>query len=156
MSGTILTGLLDRKNGAPCPVCGVIHMITNPCGRPEMTARIQKLLEATAMIPAILQANKEATTLAEGFRHIVKKADEAHGLLIDVLNGHGDIGKQILQEYLERLDTWAKEETKEPTSQDTSDQPALFDQEHLTPNAIKISDSTKLQHGLILDGDFSR
>ena len=107
---TSMQDLLDRKNGSPCPLCSVIHRPQVQCAREHLAAKITKLLEANAMIPGLLQHNKEATESAVGFQTIIKKFDGALMLLMDILAGHGEVGEQIKNEYMEKLDLWIKNE----------------------------------------------
>ncbi len=126
---TSMQDLLDRKNGSPCPLCSVIHRPQVQCTREHLASKITKLLEANAMIPGLLQHNKEATQIASGLQHIVKKADEAHNILMEVLSNHGEIGETIQREYMERLDKWA---ANVPSNPDTTVQGELFSQEPST------------------------
>lgn len=141
MSGTILTGLLDRKNGSPCAVCGEMHHIQDPCRRQAMASKITKLMEANSMIPGLLQHNKEATILAQQYREILKRVDESHGVLLEVFDSHGEIGKKMKEEYLEKLDKWVAADN-EPTSQNTLDQQELFSPEVLTSIGTGTKNST--------------
>lgn len=151
MSGTILTNLLDRKNGGACSVCGYTHNIQTQCSREAMAFRISKLLEANQIIPSLLQANKEATVLAGGYKMLLKKADEAHAILMNILETHGDTGAKIREEYLGALNSWA-ETKEESTSQGTSDnqpeQLSLFSQENSISPETVTNHFTKQPSGL--------
>ncbi len=116
---SIITDLAERK-GKACPVCLEMHVPQNRCRYEQLAGRITKLSQANQLIPSILQANKEAVTMAEHYRHLLKTADQAQTILQEVLAKHGDIGKQIQDEYMEAVDKWASQlssqDTKEPTS----------------------------------------
>jgi hypothetical protein len=152
MSNTVLVDLLNKKEGKPCNICSEIHLPKFQCRHQALVSKIVKLMEANSMIPSILHANKEATTLASGFQHLLKKADEAHSILMSVLDSHGEEGFKIKEEYLERLNKWAEKDRtdqkdQEPTNPDTSEQLSLFNHEHLTPEESKTKSSTGLSSG---------
>ena len=148
MTVTNLKDALARKGGV-CQICNHAHSLQQPCSREAMAHKITKLMEANSMIPGLLQHNKQATEIAEHFRGMLKRADEAHTMLMDILAGHGEIGIKIRDEYMERLNKWAEAEL---TSQDTSDnQLSLFSQEQSTSNGTEIKNSTRQPSGLILD-----
>lgn len=150
MSISSLQDALDRKNG-PCPVCNQMHNLQTQCSREALASKITKLMEANSLIPGLLQQNKQVTEIAKNFQSLLVKADEAHTILMDLLTGWGDIGEEIKKTYLEKLNSWAP---KEIINQDICDlQPSLFDQEHLTTQGKKISDSTGRVIGRIFDQD---
>ena len=145
---------LDRKKGFPCLACHFVHPPKTPCSREEMAFRIKKLVEANEKIPELLKMNTEATELAMNFRLMLKKADEAHTILMELLKEHGEVGEEISIEYMKRVNAWAQ--GKERTSQDTSDlQPSLFSPELSTPNETPTNVSTKQGIGLVSERDSS-
>jgi len=140
MSIKSMQDFLDRKNGDACQTCGAVHDIQKPCAREVMAFRIAALTQANLGIPDLLRQKKEAVDIASTFQSILLKADEAHDILMQLLDEYGDIGAEIKREYLARLDRWAPQK---PTKQDTSEQLSLFDQERLTSKETKTKDSTK-------------
>jgi len=101
----------------PCPICGQHHPPQNRCQFEHLSKRVTLLLEANQIIPSLMQANKEAVTTAKQFQILLKKADEAHTVLMEVLAERGEIGEEIKNEYLWRLDNWAKETLNQNTEQ---------------------------------------
>jgi hypothetical protein len=116
----VLVDLADRK-GKPCITCGEMHIIQNRCRHEVLVRRIAGLQEANGCIPSLLQANKEATDVAKCFQGLIKKADEAHTILMGILTKHGEPGEAIKTEYLEELDKWHKETLSQDTEQPTQD-----------------------------------
>lgn len=135
--------ILERKQGGPCAICNEAHPIQNRCRYEALAAKITKLTEANSFIPQILQANKEATSLAIHYQGLLKKADEAHAILMEILEKHGETGEQIKLEYLERLDKWASKSI----NQDTQEQLNLFSPGDLTPNEKSDKPSIILESG---------
>lgn len=144
--GNLITDLQSRK-GKPCHICNEMHIPQNRCRFDALATKITKLMEANSLIPQILQHNKEATDLARHFQGLLKRADEAHTLLMGILEDptypDGLIIKAI---YLEELDKWAASKL---TSQDTSapEQMPLFTQENLTPPETQTENSTSPTSG---------
>lgn len=114
----------------PCGLCAELHVPAVKCNFRALATRVTKLLEANALIPQILTAQKEATVTAQYFQQILKKADQSHTILLEVLAEYEYTGEEIKNKYLERLDEWAKGNL----SLDTSEQQDLFSQESSTPN----------------------
>lgn len=140
---TILTGLLDRKNGKVCEACNAVHAkMTDPCTREALANKIFRLVTANQAIPGLLETNRELSDICKNFQALLKKADEAHMILMDILSKHGNVGKMIEGEYIERLNAWAPTGNVH-TSQDTLENPNPSSQENSTSSAKEISDSTK-------------
>lgn len=89
-------------------MCNEAHPVQNRCRSEALLHKVVKLMEANALIPQILQHNKEATETAMYFQDLLKKADQAHTVLMEILARNGEIGEKIKNEYLEELDKWAK------------------------------------------------
>jgi len=104
-----------------CPVCAEKHIPQNRCRYEALVSVNTRLREANSMIPAILNANKQAVQTAEQFRFMLKKADEANAILQTILAKHGDIGKTIQTEYFEELETWASKHTSQDTAASSLD-----------------------------------
>lgn len=138
----LITDLASRK-GKPCHICGEKHIPQNRCRFEAMASKIARLTEANGLIPQILNHNKEATDLATHFRSLLKKADEAHAILMGVLEQHGEIGAKIRNEYLGELDKWASEST----NQDTTEQLELSSQENLTQQEMQTENSMSQKSG---------
>lgn len=102
-----------------CQICGKIHIPANKCANQDLVHRIHKLLEANAIIPSILAANKEAVDLAAYFQDLNAKADYGFTLIQEVCAAHGETGEKIKLEFMERLDKWVAEFTNRDTSQQT-------------------------------------
>ena len=106
MEVTNIKELFDKKNKVKCAICNESHM-SEKCARGDLVFRIQNLVRANAMIPQLMGSNKEAVEMAQGLQGILKKADEAHTILMQILSTHGDVGDQIKNEYMGKLETWA-------------------------------------------------
>lgn len=91
----------------PCTICSELHIPQNRCRHEALVKKISLLSEANSHIPAILQANKEAVDTATQFQNIIKQADMAHTLLLEILAEHGDVGEDIKTQYLTKLDKLA-------------------------------------------------
>lgn len=117
---------LERKKGLACIMCEEHHPSLTKCNRSALLTKISKLMMANSGIPDLLSQKKEAVEIAQGFQGMLKKADEAHTILMQILSGYGDTGKEISKRYLEGLNIWVQD--KEPTKQDTCGQLNLFDQ----------------------------
>lgn len=145
----IITDIQSRK-GKPCHLCGHLHDIKSKCNGQHLAHMIVRLKEANGMIPSILKANKEAVETAQAFQEIIKDADQAHTILMEVLSmpEYPD-GELIRQRYLEELDKWQKQKVaQKSTSPATSDpQLGLFDQENSTPAGTQTKGSTDLESG---------
>lgn len=153
MSVTSMKELLERKKGAACLLCNLHHPVQTPCNREALNNKISNLVAANAHIPALLQTNKEVTELAETFREMLKKADEAHTILMEICSQYGETGEAIKEEYLGRLGKWATGIAH--IDQSTQDQQELFNQEPSTLPAIEIKDSTRPLSGRISGHDSS-
>lgn len=140
----LITDLMDRK-GKPCGICNEMHIPQNRCRFDALARKIQKLMEANALIPQILQHNKEATELAKHFQGLLKQADGAHTILMGILEDpkYAD-GQAIKERYLEELNKWAASKL---TSQDTEEQLPLFSQENSTPSEKSDKPSTTMESG---------
>lgn len=134
----ILVDLQDRK-GKPCHLCNEMHIPQNRCRFEALASKIVRLTEANSLIPGLLASNKEATDLAENFRELLKRADQAHSILMEVLAENGDLGLQIGNTYLERLNEWANQST----SQGTSEKIHPSSPESSTPNESEAKPSTE-------------
>lgn len=133
---------LARKNGAPCEACGVVHDIEKPCSREALAFRIMALMQANSGIPDLLNQKKEAVQIAKTFQGLLKRADEAHTILMQILSTHGEVGEKIRVQYLMELDSWAQ--AKEITDPATRDQMELpLSQEPSTLNETETNDCTK-------------
>ena len=145
MSVTSFKDALDKKNGKQCPICNDKYH-QGKCKRGDLVFRIDNLLKANSLIPQLMSANKEAYEHAGGFQRMLKKVDESHILLMDILDGKGPLGAIIKKEYLTELDKWAVGNV--PINQDTSEeQLPLFSPESLMLEEKKISDSTRQPSG---------
>ncbi len=91
----------------------------------------------------MLTACEEVTTLAHGYRELLKKADEAHAILMQILAKHGATGEEIKKKYLEELSLWASQHTAPVTC---DKQLNLFGPTSI-PSVGEISNSTKLRNG---------
>lgn len=131
-------GVIDFGNiQRPCSMCGSMHNPRAKCSFQDLAARITVLLDANRTIPSLLEANKQAVDLANQFHSIVKQAGAAHDIILKLLGEHGEIGIQIRDEFIRRLDEWVKE----ISSQDTKDQ-LKMDIENSTSNETKDKSST--------------
>lgn len=141
---SIITNILDRKQGGPCQICNESHDIKTRCRFEAMARKIVRLTEANSYIPSILAANKEATTLAQHFQSLLKKADQAHTILMEILSlpEYPD-GELIKARYLGELDKWAKESI----SQDTQEQLELLAPENSTPPETPTTNCTSQGNG---------
>lgn len=123
---------LDRgaMGNRPCHLCMEVHVPQNKCKFDVLAKRVNQLLLANQVIPQLMANVKEAATTAAYFQNLLKQADKAHEILMNILSRHGDIGKTIEQQYLEGLNLWAaatmNQEAEKPqeelsTSSETSD-----------------------------------
>lgn len=146
---SIITDLLDRKKGGSCKLCGHIHDVKQKCNFQHLASIILKLREANSFIPQILQANKEAVDTAKQFQEIIRDADHAHTILMEILSlpEYPD-GELIKQRYLEELDRWAKRRAKEKsTDQGTQEQLELSIPEDSTQSETPTTSSTSPESG---------
>ena len=113
------------------------HAPQNKCRHEVVIKRLLKLIEINQTIPALLNANKEAVTMATNFQGLLKKADEAHGILMTILAKHGEVGETIKNEYLGEIDKWSqsfinqdieepKQGTEQSTLNETGDKPSII------------------------------
>jgi hypothetical protein len=135
---------MNRRKGGRCDTCLCFHPVATPCNREALSERIKKLLEVTSGIPELMKMNQEATQLAQNYRNLLVKADEAHGILVGILAGYGEIGNEIRIKYLEKLDKWAR---KEPSNPDTSEQLELFAPKQSILSETDSNNSTKTKSG---------
>ena len=137
--------VLNLKRGAignnPCHLCNELHVPQNQCRNDALARRVQVLLDANRAIPSILEANKEATMLAGQFQMMLKQAGESHDIISQVCAEHGEIGQQIYQTYMERLDAWAKNFTDQITPLEEKDT------ESLTSSETSDKNSTQQENG---------
>jgi hypothetical protein len=138
----LITELASRK-GKPCNICDEMHSSQNRCRYERLATKIVKLLEANSFIPQLIQHNKESTEIATHFQSLLKKADQAHTILMEVLSRHGDMGEKIKIEYLEKLNTWADQHS----SQDTLDQRGPSSPENSTPSETNDKPSINQESG---------
>lgn len=140
----IITNLLDRKKGGPCQICSEIHIPQNRCRFEALATKITKLMEANGMIPQILAANKEATTLAQYYQQLLKQADYAMTVVQEVLAENGQEG--LFNKILARIDEWQKSKTSnQPT--EGPEQIPLFTPESSTQSETPITNFTKKKSG---------
>lgn len=113
----------DRGNGTQtCHICAEIHSMQSKCSHNALTRRIGKLLQANSVIPSIMQANKQAVETARAFQGLLKVSDKAQEMLQEVLAEYGDIGKEISDKYLGKVNTWLKETSVQDIEQQPSSQ----------------------------------
>lgn len=97
-------------------------MPQNRCKYETLVSKISYLSDANKMIPAILAANKEAVITSSQFQILLRQADKAQEILLEVLASKGELGEEIKNEYLGRVNEWVKEhfsQGTEPQKQDT-------------------------------------
>lgn len=117
----------------PCGLCGNLHSIQKICGHQDLVKRVIKLSEANSMIPHLMAMNKEAVITAQHYQHLLKKADEAHVLLMGILDKYVD-GEKIATEYLEALDSWAKKHLDPATQEGAGEQLELLTEQEMPTN----------------------
>lgn len=136
--------ILDiRGQQKHCQLCTELHVPSTKCRFQALASRITKLLEANSMIPSILQAHKESVTIAQHFQILLKKADQAHAILEEVLKEYEYTGEEIKTKYLGRLDEWAKGNL----NLDTSEQLPLFSPASSIPSENEDRPSTMTASG---------
>lgn len=145
MSVTNIKQALDKKQQARmgCRICNERH--DGKCKRGDLIFRIENLLKANSLIPQLMGSNKEAVDHAVHLQSIVKKFDEAHTMLMEVFSNHGEVGEKIKNEYMGRLEEWAKKHLNRDTSEE--EQLELFGQENSTSEEKQIRDFTKQPSG---------
>lgn len=144
---------MDKKKKADgCKICCEVHPKSGKCNRKHLIFRIENLIRANALVPGLAGSNKTAVSVAmelekqvRGLQGMAKLFDESHTMLMEILKNHGEIGEQIKNQYLEKIDTWAKARISPDTS---GEQGELFNQENSTQPETEISDSTKQPSGL--------
>lgn len=111
-----MTSVFPINSGAKiCEICGEAHAIQNRCSYDALTRRVAKLLQANKYVPALMEANKEATVLAETFRKLAN--DSAKAILIcekAVMSFPN--GTEIWAHFQKKLEeAWPKESTNQDT-----------------------------------------
>ena len=105
-----MTNLIKLERGGignrACGVCNEMHVPQNRCSYEALVRKITKLSEANSLIPSILAANKEAVNTATQFQAMLKQADKANDILLEVLADHGEVGEKIKNEYLGQVIQW--------------------------------------------------
>ena len=93
----------------------------NRCSYEALVRKITKLSEANSLIPSILAANKEAVNTATQFQAMLKQADKANDILLEVLADHGEVGEKIKNEYLGQVNQWVSEHFSQDTKESQQD-----------------------------------
>jgi len=119
MSVTSLKEALENR-GVKCAICNEKHNVQGKCKRGDLVFRIENLLKANSLIPQLMNANKEAVSIADGLQAMAGRFDQAHTALMEILKSHGEVGATIEKAYLQRMDEICA--PKEPTNLDTSAQ----------------------------------
>lgn len=101
--------ILGQNKKTICRICGKFsHPFTTKCNYNDLVSRIDNLLNANSAIPHILEANVEATDLANTFRVLAQDTSRALGLCEEVILEF-DNGPIIWARFKERLEKkWPK------------------------------------------------
>ena len=148
-----MNNLLSLNKNGPCGICGMPHKATNPCNQQAMAVKITRLMQANALIPGLMEANKEAVNCAQVYQFESKKWEKQFEMLVEVVMAHATNRDDIMKEFMGRLDVWLKD--LKPIKQDTSEQQSLFNPEPLTSPETETSDSTKQPSGLVSENGSS-
>lgn len=140
-----------NKSADICNICGEAHAIQNRCSYDALTRRIVKLLETNKHVPSLMQANVEATDLANTFKHMAQDAAKAL-VICEKAVMEFDNGPQIWTRFQERLEQeWPK--TKETSNPDTEQQLSL--PESTTPSETENKPCTgEIVPGKAIEPDF--
>lgn len=107
--------VLDKKIKKVCEFCGrYAHPFTTKCNYTDLTSRIRNLLDRNAMLPELIQHNRELSQMALTFQTQFDNITKAMTLIEEVVLGYPN-GQEIWGKFQERLgEIWP-----EISSQDT-------------------------------------
>ena len=130
--------ILGQKKKTMCPHCGMhSHPFTTKCDYNALRSRVERLSEQVNMMGPLLQANKEATDLANMFRKIAKDSAMAIAICETTVKEFPN-GDEIWKKFQERL------EKEWPTlSQGTEEKANLSNQKNTIQNETENSSSTE-------------